>query len=627
MSYRNLSIELVVVTALAFGMMGTGLEAQSFVNATAGTGIVAPPYPFSGQSAFGRGCAWADFDGDGDHDLFLAEGVSGDYVIWWNAQGVFTKQIVMADPGNLHHDHQVVSADFDNDGDQDVYVAVGSYQPNLLFVNQGGGVFVEDAAARGVAHPGDSYTANWGDVDRDGWLDLYVAARHSTTLLYGHNVLFRNNGDGTFSDVTTAAGVASPGHALASLIHDVDGDGWPEIIVGNDKGALGPPAAFLRNERNGSFSDVSVAWNGAAAVSAMGITVGDLHNGGGRGWDVFMTDDPAANLLLDWDDATGAFLPQTTWDDHANLYGFNCSLSAWACFFADLDHDCDLDLIHTELGTSPRLHRNDGGAPFTEITAAVGLAGAAPPAYSACLVDYDDDGDLDLFLPGGAVPAMLFENTADQGTWLQISLQGTNSNRDGLGTVAIVKTGPITQRRAKLSGEGYLSDGDRRLHFGMGGQSAAQRVELRWPSGTVHYLSNVAANQILNVVEPSFQIAGSLAPGTANSVTLTLPDDAFIPYACGLTTNVYSQFDLGDGRAILTDVNDPLLALTTIPGNSGFVNSVGFFDATGTASMTLNIPPVPALSGFSCWMIGVTWHPSFVSNIKSIVGPQRIVIP
>ena len=108
---------------------------------------------------------------------------------------------------------------------------------------------------------------------------------------------------------------------------------------------------------------------------------------------------------------------------------------------------------------------------------------------------------------------------------------------------------------------------------------------------------------------------------------LSLPDDAFIPYVCGLTANVFSQFDLGDGRAVLTDVNDPLLALTTVPGNSGFVDSVGFFDPTGLATMTLNIPPVPALSGFSCWMIGVSWNPLYASNIKSIVGPQAISIP
>ncbi|MEZ6196939.1 MAG: CRTAC1 family protein [Planctomycetota bacterium] len=617
---------IVVVAAFCF----QSGSAQTFSSATATSGIVIPAYPFAANVSWGRGCTWNDFDNDGDQDVFVGEGLGGDYAIWWNqGTGGFIKQVILADPGTPRFDHQAVSADFDNDGDADIFVAVGNYFPNLLFVNQGGGVFVEDAAARGLAHAGDATSANWGDYDRDGWLDLYVGNHYDASGasgLFAPNLLYRNNGNGTFTDVTIGAGAASPGLALATLMHDIDNDGWPDIVVGNDKGHLFLPVDILKNQRNGTFSSVAAAWNGAAAVDAMGLAVTDIDNSGG-GWDLFATDVPSYNLLMVWNNAGGGYLPQGNWDQTGMTFGCSCTGNAWSCGFGDLDRDGFADLYYSQNGASIRYLKNTGGAPFVDRTAVSGLGTVGPPAYSSCLIDYDDDGDLDIFVPGDGIPAQLIQNNVQTNNWLRVKLVGTLSNRDGFGAVVICRQGGTRQRRVKLSGEGYLSDGDKRLHFGLGASAVVNEIEVRWPSGTVQYVSAVAANQEITITEASFQITGTLAPGTSNPVGLHLPADAYIPYVCGLTTNVFTEYPLGDGRSVLTNVTDPLLALTTIPGNSGFVDSVGFFDATGLASMTLNIPPVPGLSGFHCWMIGVSWHPLYVSNIKSIVGPQRIQIP
>jgi enediyne biosynthesis protein E4 len=603
------------------------LVSQSFSDVTVASGISVMPYGFTSGSYLptGRGCAWDDFDGDGDQDVFIAGGPARDYTLWWNNAGVFTQQILQSGTGGAVHDHQVVAADFDNDGDPDIYVVRGEFAPNLLFVNMGGGVFSEEASARGIADAGDGYAASFGDIDRDGHLDLYVGNYMNPDLSPAANVLYRNLGNGTFADVTAASGAFGLGHTLAVLMCDVDDDGWIDIIVGNDKGNFVLPASLYRNNRNGTLTDVATAWNANMATDVMGITVGDIDND--EFFDLFTTDIPGAHTLLMWDSNARTFAAQASWDQTASAWGLSSASDGWSCFFADFDHDSRPDIFYTQTGGSGVLMRNSG-QPLSDISAFSGISTVCPPCYSSSLVDFDDDGDLDIFLPGDGIPARLLQNNLSSSNhYLQVELEGTTSNRDGIGASVRVRHGLTLSRRIRLSGEGYLSDGDSRLHFGLADATMVDEIEVRWPSGTVQYLSQVAVDQVIQITEPRFAISGTLAPGTANSVTLTLPDDAFIPYVCGLSANVFSQFDLPDGRAVLVDINDPLLALTTIPGNSGFVNSVGAFSPQGIASMTLNIPPIPALSGFTSWMIGVSWNPAYPSNIKSIVGPQKITIP
>ncbi|MEZ6196941.1 MAG: CRTAC1 family protein [Planctomycetota bacterium] len=617
----------LAMLAVAIVAIAGGAHAQiTFTDVTTTSGIAIPPYVLTAQAAQGRGCAWADYDGDGDQDVFVAGGAGRDYEIWWNqGTGGFVKQVVLADPGNGHQDHQVVAADFDNDGDSDVYVAVGYFLPNLLFVNQGGGIFVEDAAARGVALAQDSLAASFGDVDRDGWLDLYVANYIDATGGPAANVFYRNNGNGTFTDLTIAAGAAAPGYANAAFIHDFDEDGGPDIIVGNDKGMAGPSSTILRNLRIGGFADVGASWNANPTIESMGITVGDIDNDGG--WDIFMTDVPTDHCLMLWNEATGIYASQPTWHSEGMNYGLSGIGKGWSCFFADFDLDRQLDLFYTLTGAAGRFYSNSGGAPFLDISAACGIQTLCPPTLSSSLVDYDSDGDLDIFLPGDMVPARLLRNDQVTGfNWLGVDLVGTNSNRDAIGALVICRLNGTELRRARISGEGYLSDGDKRLFFGLKGSTQVQEIEIRWPSGTVQYLANVPSNQFITVVEPAYQVTGTMVPGSANVVSITLPDDALIPYVHGITANVFTQYDFPDGRSILTDVNDPLLVLSTIPGNSAYANSLGFYDALGKATMTLNLPPIPSLTGVSAWFIGASWHPSYGSNVKSIVGPQAFTI-
>ncbi|MEZ6197944.1 MAG: CRTAC1 family protein [Planctomycetota bacterium] len=617
--------------AVALTLITSPLAAQVYTDQTAPSGLVMPPYGFGHN--YGRGGSWNDYDGDGDMDVFLAEGVGGDYVVWLNqGNGTFTKQVVLPDPGTLHVDHGVVSADFDNDGDADVFVTRGHAFADLLFVNQGNGTFVEEAALRGITHVGDGQSATWGDVDRDGWLDLYVGQYLGPGAVPGSadspNVFYRNNGDGTFTDVTTASGLGAPSLNLCSLWLDFDQDGWLDMVIGNDKGSgLGKPVQFWRNNRNGSFTDVGPAINGNPPLDCMGIAVGDIHNDGD--WDLFMTNIPfPGHCVLLWDRVTKSYQPQTGWADLATAYGLTSAANAWGTIFLDADQDGWLDLFYVHNTSTPKLHRGTGNAaaPFSDVSVSSGISTGFLPGFSCCSVDYDNDGDLDLFMPGDGTPGRLMRNDGATGNWLQVELQGTTSNRDGFGTVVIAKTAGGTFRRVKLSGEGFLSDGDKRLHFGLGPQSVVNELEIRWPSGTVQYLDAVAVNQKITVVESAFTFNGPLAPGTATSVTLDLPADAFIPYACGITLDVFSEYMIGDGRSVLVNVNDPLLVYTSTPGNSDFVDSNSFFDATGHAAMTLHLPNLPILTGLRAFVVGASWHPSYTSSIKSIVGPQPFVI-
>lgn len=622
----------IVLCALAiFATAAWSLRAQTFTDVTVSSGIFIPPYtpPSSSYIPLGRGCAWDDFDGDGDQDVFSAEGPGGDYAIWWNTAGTFSKQVILAASGSVHHDHQVLAADVDRNGHVDVYVVRGEALPNLLFMNQGGGVFTEEGVLRGVADTGDGYAASFGDVDRDGWLDLYVGNYLAPSGAPQDNVLFRNNGLGNFVDVTSAAGVSGTGVTLAVLIHDINGDGWPELIAAHDKGAFIQESEIFRNDRNGTFTEVGAAWNANMATDAMGLTVGDVNRDGS--FDLFSTDQPLGHTLMLWDPAAGAFEPQATWDELSNNWGISALSDGWACFLADYDLDGVLDLFYTQTGGGGGRLFSGLSGPGTSVDRSVtsGLSSLCPPTYCATPVDYDDDGDLDLFIPGDGFPARLLrnDNPAGAGHFLKIDLQGTLSNPDGIGAIVSLRIGTTTLMRPRLSGEGFLSDADARLHFGLGTATEVAEVEVRWPSGTVQYIAGPAIDQTLTITEPQFLVGGSLAPGSATPISLSLPDDAFIPYICGLTSSVLGQVDVGGGRYVLTDLADPLLALTTVPGNSGLVDAVGFFDPMGVASMTLNVPPVPQLSGFSAWLIGVSWNPLYPSNIKSIVGPQLITIP
>lgn len=633
------------VFACAILSCGIAAAQAPFVNVTTAAGISVPPTPQQSGQGFYRGAAWADFDSDGDMDLFAPGGAGAGITVYYNTgNGTFSAQPLGGTlPSANRFDHQCVVADVDNDGDEDVFVAEGAEQgvpqnlgtQNFLFINAGNGTFTEEATARGLADTADYYSASFFDYDRDGWIDLYVGQLHDIVAPITVTVprkLYRNTGGGYFVDVTAASGTTNLGKSFCALGFDFDNDGWSDIVYGNDRGSYqAPPTGILRNSRNGTFTSVGPSMAATWPIDCMGLTCGDIENDGD--WDIFMTNVPATSvpvgpLLLVRQGAT--FLSGPSFFSVAQTYGLVTGEEGWNAQFFDFDHDMLLDLWVQHSAGFNRLFKGFGVPPFADVTAQRGLFAVVPPDGAGCVVDFDNDGDLDIYLAGNYVSAQLLANPVSNQqnapNWLTLKLIGTNSNRSAIGARVIAKVPGATMQRMVVSGEGFLCDGDHRLNFGLASNTSVPEIEIRWPSGTVQFLSNVAANQIMTVTEPRFvPTSGTLTPGSTNTFSFDLPNDQGLTYVAGVAIAASSEYYLPDNRAIRVDVNDPILALSTTFGNTLLGNFGGPMPANG-ANLILSLPPIPQLTGFNFWMIGVTVDFARPGSIKSIVGPQRVVV-
>lgn len=489
----------------------------------------------------GGGVAILDSDGDGRPDLFFCQGgplrpspgqrPTADVLLRNLGQGRFEDVSQQAGLAPSGHGQGVTVADYDGDGDPDVYVT--RYGRNTLWRNDGGR-FTDVTDRAGVGCPLWSLGAAFLDYDRDGDLDLFVAnyfafeperapfRRDPQTgaAQYGMprefnglpDVLYRNNGDGTFTDVTAAAGVAGKGRGMGCLAADFDGDGWMDLLVANDAEAN----ALWRNRRDGTFEDVAAAWgiavNGEGQVEAnMGIAHGD-HDGDGL-QDVVITHFFGEHDTLWRKERTGdgSILFEDRTQD-AGLALDTLATTGWGVALADLDQDGWLDLVATnghirpEPGQTytyenpPLLWRNSGvrgrfvnvsaqaGAYFRALHAGRGLAAG----------DLDGDGDLDLVIVQHHEPSVILWNeTPARGHHLQIDLKGAGRNRDAIGARVVVKAGDRTIIRSVDGGGSYLSSSDRRIHVGLGAATEATKIEVRWPDGRTEARDHVPGNQLL----------------------------------------------------------------------------------------------------------------------------------
>ncbi|MEE8292316.1 MAG: FG-GAP-like repeat-containing protein, partial [Candidatus Tectomicrobia bacterium] len=450
-----------------------------------------------------------------------------------------TKQAGMALP---LYGMGVAVADYDNDGDRDVFIS--GYLRHLFFVNNGNGTFTEATERVGIGGGTWGAGAAFFDYDRDGYLDLVLSSyvEWSPTLEQGLDctygtpmkdycsvryfkgqglTLYRNRGDGSFEDVTHLAGVAAEGtRAFAPAILDYNEDGWPDIFVASD----GTPSVLLHNQGDGTFEDVGVRTGivldeGGAAYAGMGIDVAYPHN-----------DD---QLCI----AIGNFIGEPT-TLHCRMrqeQGFHRQLYAeisaraglgratlpyvtFGLFFFDGDLDGLLDLFllnghvvdEARLRNAPRaqrpqLFRNIGSGSFQEVMPAPGggldrvLVGRG-----AAYADYDGDGDLDIVLSQNQAGAVLLRNdTPRPGHYVRLQLIGSKSNRDGIGAEVRVYTNATMQRQTVRTGVSYFSQSTLWLTFGLGGETQAQRVKITWPSGVVDEYHAVPADTILRVREGS----------------------------------------------------------------------------------------------------------------------------
>ena len=449
------------------------------------------------DSLTGYGAAWADIDGDGDHDLYFAN-LDGPNRLFRNDGGNFV-DITAGPAGDAGAGTGVAFADYDGDGDLDLYLA--KFGPNRLARNDHGGWAIE-TYDEPIADPNSGGGVAWADYDLDGDLDLYLSN-------FGQaNRLMRNEGAGVFADAT-AFPLDNTDVGECVTWGDFDGDGDPDLFLAN----RGQPNLLARNEGGGVFSD---ATNAALADSgrSQGAAWGDYDNDGDL--DLYVCNSDQPNHLYRNDG--GVFVDVTTppLDDTNNGHG-----AAWA----DFDNDGDLDLFVANDGQENKLFRNDGGE-FVDV--GVGY-GAVDFTKGVAGGDYDLDGDVDLYLTNIGANTLLRNDWAD-GTgnhWLQVDLQGRGMNTYGIGARVIAVDGARRQLREVRCGSGYLSQDSLTAEFGLGAATIVDSLLVRWPSGEWQVLENVVADQRVKLYEPV--VTASSEPGVRSPLRGTLAPNPFNP--------------------------------------------------------------------------------------------------
>ncbi|MFK7739945.1 MAG: CRTAC1 family protein [Planctomycetota bacterium] len=566
--------------------------------------------PTSTTGLGGTGVCVEDFDGDGDMDVVVPQG-PGQPILYFRNEGAmqFVDATATAGLGNGLQVRCLNAADIDNDGDRDLYVG-NDDSPAQLFVNNGAGSFTDEALARGISHDDANYAAAFGDYNRDGWLDLYIGQRtNAQTGQNEPNILLRNDG-GVFTDVTLISGVYQTQPTLCASFMDYNEDGWPDLIVANDKGLSYGPNQLLRNNGDGTFVDVSVATGTNIAIDGMSIDYLDVFNDGGV--DFYCTDLPTEHLFQQWDPQAGSYINATA------QYGLQGGGIGWSSNWLDYDNDGWQDLHVVQWGTPNLMFKNpaqpaSANAPWSDQAAALGI-NFPWIQHCAAIADFDDDGRIDLLERFHAGPPQaqapdgigIYQNqVTGGGNWIKFRTRGTVSNRDGIGARFVVQSGSLVQRQQRRNGTGFLTGSDPRLHFGLGAASSVDRVDIYWPSGQIQHLTNIAANQIVDVVEPSMLLSSPVGPGASTFINVTIPGDAGLPYYIALSLTTAPGTLLPDGNRLPLNI-DGLTSLTIVPNNPILPASAGLLDANGTVSAQLNIPPLSLLSGLTLYATAMT---------------------
>jgi enediyne biosynthesis protein E4 len=497
--------------------------------------------------AMGCGCAFFDYDNDGWLDILVLTGSRFDdppagasnRLYRNNRDGTFTDVTEKAGLFRTGYWYGVTVGDYNNDGFEDLFLT--GYPQNALFKNNGNGTFTDSTKKAGLLNAQARFGSGctFVDYNRDGRLDLFVsnyvlfdpksvprAGDISSCnnekvfcgprgLPYGRHSLYRNNGDGTFSDVTAAAGIdkVDAGYGLTAVSADFDNDGWPDIYVACDS----TRSLLFRNRHDGTFAEEAMERGVALSEdgmeqAGMGIGIGDLLCNGNL--DIVKTHFAADTPAVYTNNGKGEFRDDTL----RSGLGSEIRFISWGVGVEDLDNDGNPDIFWVTGGIYPELQgrpdqpyqgprivfRNLGNGRFEELMGQAGPGMEALHCSRGCAFgDFDNDGDLDILVVNLNEPPSLLRNDTSGGHhWIKVKLKGTKSNRSAIGTRVTVRYGDKVQTKEVLSQSSYLSVNDPRLHFGLGGASTAD-LEVRWPLGGIEKLSNVATNQLIHVTEGS----------------------------------------------------------------------------------------------------------------------------
>ena len=486
------------------------------------------------------GLAAFDYNNDGKVDIFLTNGAAIPSLekespkffnrLYRNDGGMkFTDVTLQAGVAGEGYSMGAAAADYNNDGYTDLFVA-GVYR-NILYRNLGNGKFEDVTEAAGIKSDKWSVAAGWLDYDNDGWLDLFVVNyahwtpdfdrycgdRERNLRVYCHpkyfeglpNTLYRNRRDGTFEDVSKEAGILEHiGRGMSVAFADYDNDGFTDVFVTNDN----LPNFLFRNRRNGTFEEVALEagvalTNNGAPIASMGADFRDFNNDGLC--DINVTALAGETFPLFRNLGKGSFLDATHSSQIAQL---SAARSGWSNGFFDFNNDGWKDLFtansdvndlvdlfqSTHYKQPNSLFANLGDGTFRDVSSDAGFTLARAHRGSA-FADFDNDGKVDVVVSALGESAELWQNVSpDPNHWLVLKLTGTRSNRDGIG--AKIRVGD--QFNHVTTAVGYASSSPSTVHFGTGKLEKIDRIEIRWPSGTVQVLQNVATNQLIEVREP-----------------------------------------------------------------------------------------------------------------------------
>lgn len=494
---------------------------------------------------YGSGAAFFDFDADGYQDLYIVNsgplpgfdlaGESPANTLYRNEGiGSFRDVTAAAGVGDRSYGMGTCAGDIDNDGHVDLYVT--NLGANILYRNQGNGTFIDATDAAGVGDRRVGSSAAFADWDGDGDLDLYVANYAKFSLdtdqacfqgrirVYcdpekyegDSGVFYRNDGNGHFADVTReVGGYTEAGRQLGVVFGDYDDDGDQDLYVAND----GMANFLFNNDGKGFFTEVGmvsgVALNdGGRPEAGMGTDFGDYDNDGDL--DLVVCNFQWESNRLFRNEGKGAFIDATAL---SRVGPATLPVLTFGTDFFDYDNDGDLDLFMVNghvndkaqifdqavtFAQRDQLFRNEGDGTFLDVSKRSGSAlQRLLVGRGAALSDYDNDGDIDIYVCNNNGPGVLLQNDGgNRGHWIAIRAVGTVSNRDGIGARIRVRAGDLVMTKEVRSGSGYLSQNDFRVHFGLGTQTMVDEIHIRWPSGISQRMGRVSADQFIVATEP-----------------------------------------------------------------------------------------------------------------------------
>src|SRR3990172_3748256 len=424
------------------------------------------------------------------------------------SQVTFTDVTSTANVGNNSRGMGAAWGDYNNDDYLDLYVS--NYNDvNVLYKNNGDGTFSNVASSAGVNDDSTGIDIAWGDYNNDGFLDLYLV--NDVGAGYGaRNLLYRNNGDDTFTNVADEAGVSSRGYGLCAAWADYDNDGFLDIYVTNNAHSIfcnGQSNKLFRNKGDGTFDDITETAGVGEKGNSMGVAWCDYDNDGDM--DLYISNNSALLSLSPQRFSSGKNVlyrhnNDGTFTDVTDAAGVGSTLTSTEVTWVDYDNDGDLDLHVVNVGIqgnqSSILYENNSDGTFKDVASTAGIQNTGPGEGSTW-GDYDNDGDMDIYVVNYNQSNKLYKNNGNSNHWIIIKPVGTTSNRAGIGARIEVTMGTSTRIREVDGGSGFCSQDSLWVHFGLGSNEKIDTLKIKWPGGKVQTLSDVDTDQILAITE------------------------------------------------------------------------------------------------------------------------------